>query len=418
MSAVSEPTGGMSPLVGGRNQTISDAISSYRARIAGGDIGILSAVLGFIILLAFFTILEPTTFTSTRNFANLLNQAAGVMFISMGLVFILLLGEIDLSAGYLAGTSSAILGVTLRDGNPWFLALAACLGTGALIGLVNGVLVAYVRIPSFVVTLSGFLALQGVLLAVIGEGGTIRINDSVVLAVSNRNLAPVLGWVLAGVVVLLYVAFGFVGRRRRAAKGLPLSSGAVFWGGAVLLAVVMAVLVYLFNQERAVNVEVSSLKGVPVVVPIAVFFIVFLTFVLTRTSFGRHVFAVGGNAEAARRAGINVAGTRVACFVIGGSMAAVGGIVIASRDNSVSPTTGGDVTLLFAVAAAVIGGTSLFGGRGTIIGAVLGALVVATIRNGLPLIVSKSWVVFVVTGLVLLLAATVDALSRRRGLST
>jgi D-xylose transport system permease protein len=209
--------------------------------------------------------------------------------------------------------------------------------------------------------------------------------------------------------------FGSGARRRGPATGLPLSSAAVFWGGAVVLAVVLGLLAYLFNLERAVNPDIVSLRGIPIVVPLAVVFIAGLSFVLTRTSFGRHVFAVGGNAEAARRSGINVAGTRVACFVISGSLAAVGGIIIASRDNAVSPTTGGGETLLFAVAAAVIGGTSLFGGRGTIIGAVLGALVVATIRNGLPLIASGSAIIFMVTGLVLLLAATVDALSRRRG---
>jgi len=402
-------------LVGPPAQTLREAVAEYRARLAGGDIGLLSAVLGLIALLAFFSILEPDTFTTTRNFANLMNQAAGVAFISMGLVFVLLLGEIDLSAGFLAGTAGAILGVTLSDGAPWYLAVAACLGTGAAFGLVVGLLVAYLRIPSFVVTLAFFLGLQGVLLAVIGEGGTIRISDSVILAVNNRNLSPVLGWVFVGVVVLGYVVAGYVARRRRAATGLPLSSAAVFWGGAVVLAVVLGLLAYLFNLERAVNPEIVSLRGIPIVVPLAVVFIAGLSFVLTRTSFGRHVFAVGGNAEAARRSGINVAGTRVACFVISGSLAAVGGIIIASRDNAVSPTTGGGETLLFAVAAAVIGGTSLFGGRGTIIGAVLGALVVATIRNGLPLIASGSAIIFMVTGLVLLLAATVDALSRRRG---
>ena len=401
-----------------RTQTLREAISDYRSRLAGGDIGVLSAVLGLIALLAFFSILEPDTFTTTRNFANLMNQAAGVAFISMGLVFVLLLGEIDLSAGFLAGTAGAILGVTLADGSPWYVAIAACLGTGAAFGLIIGLLVAYLRIPSFVVTLAFFLGLQGVLLAVIGEGGTIRITDPVIVAINNRNLSPVLGWVFVVVVVLAYVGLGYVARRRRASAGLPLSSPAVFWGGAIVLAAVLAALAYLFNLERAVNPDIVSLRGIPMVVPIATVFVIGLTFVLTRTSFGRHVFAVGGNAEAARRAGINVAGTRVACFVISGTMAAVGGIIIASRDNAVSPTTGGGETLLFAVAAAVIGGTSLFGGRGSIIGAVLGALVVATIRNGLPLIASGSAIIFMVTGLVLLLAATVDALSRKRGAAT
>jgi D-xylose transport system permease protein len=395
-------------------QSLREAVGEYRSRLAAGNIGPLSSVLGFVTLVVLFTALRPGVFNTPLNFANLLNQSAAVIFISMGLVFVLLLGEIDLSAGFIAGTSAAVLATTLVDGLPTILAVLACLVTGAVIGLVLGLFVAYVRVPSFVITLAAFLALQGVMLIIIGEGGTIRVDSPAILAIMNDQLPPLLGWVYWAVVVAVYVGFGLLGRRRRAAAGLRLSSAAVFWGGAVVLAIVLGVVVYVLNQERAIRPEIASIQGVPLIVPIATVLLAGLGFLLTRTAFGRHVFAVGGNAEAARRAGINVARIRIACFMISATMAAVAGILLASRDNSVSPTTGGAQTLLFAVAAAVIGGTSLFGGRGSIWSAVLGGLVIAVIANGLPLITSEAGIQFVITGLVLALAAVVDALSRRR----
>lgn len=399
-------------------QSLGQALGQYRAKLGAGDIGPISSVLGFVFLVILFTILEPGIFNTPLNFANLLNQSAAVIFISMGLVFVLLLGEIDLSAGFAAGTAAAVLATFLADGLPWPVAVLACLGTGVVIGVVIGVLVAYLRIPSFVITLAFFLALQGVMLIIIGTGGTIRVDNEAIRAVMNRNLPPLWGWVFAAVVVLGYIAVGLLRRRRRAAVGLPLGSPTLFWGGAVVLAALLAVAVYILNLERSVNPELTSLQGVPVIVPVAAVFVVGLGFVLTRTTFGRHIFAVGGNAEAARRAGINVARIRVSCFVIASTMAAVAGIILASRDGSVSPTTGGAQTLLFAVGAAVIGGTSLFGGRGSILSAVLGGLVIAVIANGLPLVTSEAGIQFVVTGLVLALAATVDALSRRRATAT
>jgi D-xylose transport system permease protein len=399
-------------------QSLREAVRDYRARIAAGDIGPLSSALGFLFLVILFTALEPGIFNTPLNFANLLNQSAAVIFISMGLVFVLLLGEIDLSAGFAAGTAAAVLATVLADGQPWYVAVVACLVTGVVIGSIIGVLVAYVRIPSFVITLAFFLALQGVMLIIIGTGGTIRVADPTIRALMNRNLPPLWGWVFAALVVLGYIAVGLMGRRRRAAAGLPLGSRAIFWGTAVVLAIVFGLAVYILNLERSVNPGATSIQGVPIIVPVATVFVVGLGFVLTRTTFGRHIFAVGGNAEAARRAGINVARIRVTCFMITSTMAAVAGIILASRDGSVSPTTGGAQTLLFAVGAAVIGGTSLFGGRGSIMSAVLGGLVIAVIANGLPLVTSEAGIQFVVTGLVLALAATVDALSRRRATAT
>ena len=336
----------------------------------------------------------------------------------MGLVFVLLLGEIDLSAGYTAGTAAAVLAVLLGDSVPWWVAVLACLATGAVIGLLIGLLVALLGIPSFVVTLAAFLGLQGVLLLVIGTGGTIPVRDPVILRIMNSQLPVWGGWVFWALVVVGFVALGLANQARRRRAGLPTGNATLFWAGAVGLAVLLAVAVYVLNLNRAVNDNVAALQGVPVVVPVATVFLLGLTFVLDRTTFGRHVYAVGGNAEAARRSGINVARVRIACFMIGSTMAAVAGILLASRDNSVSPSTGGAQTLLFAVGAAVIGGVSLFGGKGKVHNAILGGLVIAVIANGLPLITSEAGIQFVVTGSVLLLAASVDAISRRKAVVT
>jgi len=395
------------------------AVSDYVAKLRSGDIGSLSSVLGVIVLVLLFTVLKPGIFDTPRNFANLLNQSAAVIFIAMGLVFVLLLGEIDLSAGYTAGTAAAVLGVLVtQQGAPWYVAIIACLVTGTVIGLLLGLLVALLGIPSFVVTLAAFLGLQGVLLLVIGTGGTIPVRDPTILRIMNSQLPVWGGWVFWALVVVGFVALGLANQAQRRRAGLPTGNSVLFWAGAVGMAILLAVAVYVLNLERAVNVDVSSLRGVPVVVPVATLFLVALTFVLDRTTFGRHVYAVGGNAEAARRSGINVARVRIVCFMICSSMAAVAGILLASRDNSVSPSTGGAQTLLFAVGAAVIGGVSLFGGKGKVHNAILGGLVIAVIANGLPLVTSKAGIQFVVTGLVLLLAASVDAISRRKAVVT
>jgi D-xylose transport system permease protein len=398
---------------------VGGALSAWWARVRGGDVGSLPAVLGFVVLVILFSVLEPESFASTRNFSNLLNQAAPVIFIAMGLVFILLLGEIDLGAGYLAGTSAAVMGVLMTNhGISWPIAVLACVATGAVTGVVVGLLVSRLNIPSFVVTLATFLGLQGVLLLVIGEGGTIPITDETILGIMNNNLTPVLGWVLFMVIVGGFAAITFWGMAQRRRAELPVPSMALVAVKILALAVPLLIVVLLLNQERAINPMIKSLKGIPIIVPFTLVFLLGLTFLLTRTAFGRHVYAVGGNAEAARRAGINVGGIRVACFIISSIMAAIAGILLASYNNSISPTTGGSSTLLYAVGAAVIGGTSLFGGKGRVIDAILGGLVVAVIQNGLPLITQKSGVQYIVTGLVLLLAASVDAISRRRAAAT
>jgi D-xylose transport system permease protein len=399
----------------GQGGGIAESLNAYWNRVRGGDIGALPAVLGFLVLVILFSALKSDLFPTAYNAANLLQQGAAVIYIAMGLVFVLLLGEIDLSAGLTAGSSAAIMGVLMTErGLAWPLALLGCLAFGATVGLVMGYLVAILGIPSFVVTLSFFLGLQGVLLWVIGNGGTISIRDKTILSVMNKNLPVWLGWALFGIAILLYAGLSLNRRRSRTAAGLPTDSMAVTLAKVAGLALILGGATWILSVERGVNPTVASLKGVPVIVPITAVFVLVLTFLLRRTKFGRHIYAVGGNTEAARRAGINVAQVKIGCFVIGSTMAALAGVVFASRDRSISPSTGGSTTLLLAVGAAVIGGTSLFGGKGRILDAIVGGLVIAVLANGMPLITSRSEAQFIVTALVLLLAAGVDAVSRRR----
>jgi D-xylose transport system permease protein len=395
--------------------TLSDAFRDYVARLRGGDVGPLPAILGLAVLIIIFSSLRPDTFTNSFNFANLFIQSAPVIVIAMGLVFVLLIGEIDLSAGFTAGVAGAVLGVVATKHDlPWWLGVLACLAAGAAVGLVDGILVARVGIPSFVVTLAGFLALQGLLLKIIGQGGTIRIQSDTVLAIMSKNLPVWLGWVMFLLVVGGYAAVSFVAMQNRRRKGLVTQTPTLWLVKVVALAVLLGLCTYYLSIERSRNTAVTSIKGVPIVIPVVLVLLVLLTLLLTRTVFGRHVYAVGGNAEAARRAGINVARIRLLCFILCSTIAAFAGVLLASRVNSVTPATGGGETLLYGVGAAVIGGTSLFGGKGRPVDAIIGGLVVAVVQNGMLLLNKSAAVVYMVTGLVLLLAAGVDALSRRR----
>ncbi len=398
---------------------IRQAVSDYWARVRGGDIGSLPAVLGLVALVLLFGVLEGSTFLSIFNFANLINQSAAIIVLAMGLIFVLLLGEIDLSAGFAAGTCAAVLAVALNSWEmAWPLALLLALLTGAVIGIVIGLLVARLGIPSFVVTLAMFLALQGAMLLIIGEGGTMPIRSDAILVVMNGNMPVWAGWLLAIIIVGGFALTTFLAIRRRRKTGLPAEAMSVWAIKVIALAVLIFFATYLLNQERQLATAKKVIQGVPWVVVVILVLLVGLTFILQRTGFGRHVYAVGGNREAARRAGINVKGLMITCFIFCSTLAAIAGVLLASRDNSVSPSTGGAQTLLFAVGAAVIGGTSLFGGRGKIRDAVIGGLVIAVIANGLPLITQQSGIQFVVTGLVLLVAASVDAISRRRASTT
>lgn len=397
-------------------ETLKGAASNYFSRVKAGDIGSLPAVLGLVSLVAVFGAMSEY-FLTNRNFANLLTQAAPVMVIAMGLVFVLLLGEIDLAAGYASGVCGAVLVLLVTNhGWSWYTALAASIAVGAALGTMIGTLVSRLGIPSFVVTLAAFLAFQGILLLLAGEGGTIPIADKTILAVENSNLTPTQGWILWAVTSALYVVTGLnrINSRRRA--GLVVELTQLWAMKTIALLVITGLAVFQLNQERGLSAT-NSTKGVPIVAPLILLILVAGTFLLSRTAFGRHIYAVGGNAEAARRAGINVKRVRTIAFVLCSSLAAVAGMLFASRMNSISPSTGGSSTLLYAVGAAVIGGVSLFGGKGRMRDAILGGLVVAVIDNGMGLLGYGAGIQFLVTGAVLLVSAGVDAISRRGALT-
>ena len=393
--------------------TIGDSAREYVNRLRGGDMGSLPAILGLIFLVVVFASLNDR-FLTTYNMANLLVQAGSICVMAMGIVFVLLLGEIDLSAGVAGGACATITALMLIDYDwTWWLATLAGVAVGALIGAAIGSLVSFLGIPSFVVTLAFFLALQAVPLRLIGSGGSLRYDDPVLRGLSIKNVPVAAGWIAAAVIVLGFAALSLWRYRTLSAKGLvhqPI--GLVVIRIAVLAAVVLG-LTALLSANRAPNPN-FVIAGVPWVLPVVIALLLFWTFILTKTRFGRHLYAVGGNAEAARRAGINVRRIRIMAFVICSSMAALSGLLLASYVGKVSPGSGGGNVLLYAVGAAVIGGTSLFGGRGRAIDGVIGGLVIATIPNGLGLLNQASYINFLVTGGVLLLAASVDAISRRR----
>ena len=393
--------------------TLKGAAADYWSRVKAGDIGALPAILGLIALCGIFGAMS-NVFLTPGNFANLLTQAAAVIVIAMGLVFVLLLGEIDLSAGYAAGVSVAVLVILITNHQvAWYIAFPISIVVGGLLGFILGSLIARIGIPSFVVTLAAFLAFQGLLLLLAGEGGTIRIEDKTILAVENSNLSPLLSWVFFVVVAVAYVATGLNRLNTRRRAGLKTELVKLWVIKTASLLIITGGAVFALNLERSNNPDLVSLKGIPYVVPLILFLLAIGTFVLGRTAFGRHIYAVGGNAEAARRAGINVKRVRISAFVICSALAAIAGMIFASRQNSISPTTGGSSTLLYAVGAAVIGGTSLFGGKGKMRDAILGGLVVAVIDNGMGLLGYAAGIKFIVTGLVLLVSAGVDAVSRR-----
>jgi D-xylose transport system permease protein len=409
---MSTNSAGNSAIGSGHEGNVKEQISGYLLKIKSGDMGSLPAMLGLVILAILFTAMSPV-FLTALNFANLFNQAATLIVLAMGLVFVLVLAEIDLSAGVTAGVSAAILVISLHNNVNWILSIFIAIVTGVVIGYFIGVIVARVGIPSFVVTLACFLAFQGLQLLIIGNGGLYRIENSQVLAIQNSNLTLLQGWIFYAVGILLFIYSGFAARRRRSRNNQP-NRPMVFLYAKIAFAVVAgAGVVAALNLERSSNKD-FPIHGVPIVIPVVIVLFVLGTFVLDRTKFGRHVYAVGGNPEAARRAGIKVTGVKIAVFTICSTTAAISGIISASRVGSVDASMGRTI-VLNGVAAAVVGGVSLFGGKGRLSQAVIGGFVIAIIDNGLGLMGYNSGINLLITGAVLLLAASADAISRKRG---
>jgi D-xylose transport system permease protein len=391
--------------------SLGEYLKASLARVRAGESGVLPVVGGLLVISILFQSLN-SNFLSSRNLVNLLIQGAAYMLLAMGELFALLLGEIDLSIGFVSGIGGIVTAKLVQQstGWPWWAAILVALLVCAVIGVVQGTIITRLGLPSFVVTLAGFLGFQGAMLLILGKGGSTPINDKVINDLVSGNLTPTMSWI-----VMLAVAGVFAGRtwlreEGRRASGLvaPPRSLTVVKMGAVVVAA--AAIVLLCNADRGAIVPI---RGMPWVVLIVLGVLACWTLLLGRTKFGRYVYAIGGNAEAARRAGVRLARIRTLAFMLASFTAGIAGIIYASRLRSVSTALDGGTLVLYAVAAAVIGGASLFGGRGKAIHAVLGGLVIAAIDNGMGLQGYSAAAKYVVTALVLLAAVTIDAVARR-----
>lgn len=384
---------------------IAGAVRAFIDRVRSGDLGMLPVVIGLVLISVVFTTLNPV-FLAPNNLVNLLFDAAAVGLISLGVVFVLLLGEIDLSIGSMSGLASAIIGVLwVNSGVPLPLAIAGAVTAGVAVGLVYGFLRNKFEMPSFVATLAGLLALLGMQLYILGPTGSINLPyTSPLVRFGQILIMPAwLSYALAVAPGAVMIVTGMATIKRRAAASLSSSGASVLFAKAGLLTAALLVAVIYLNQGR----------GVPWMFGVFVAFVVIMDYLLTRTQWGRSLFAVGGNAEAARRSGINVRRIRMSAFILCSSFAALGGVFSAARLASSSQQAGtGDVNLN-AIAAAVIGGTSLFGGRGSAWSALLGILVIQAISNGLTLLNLSSSLRYMITGGVLAIAVIVDSLARR-----
>jgi D-xylose transport system permease protein len=377
--------------------------------IRTGNLGVLPIVVGMIFIVVFFGF-KATNFFTAANFSNIIVQMAGTAMLAYGVVFVLLLGEIDLSISYVAGIGALTVAELQLPGSGHqingLLAMVAAIAICAVIGLAQGSIVAFVGVPSFVVTLAGFLIWQGVILQKLEQPGSIIIQDRWINYTASYYFSTIGGWIIALIITGIYaltVLGGLFGKRR---------AGVAIGNAGLVIAKLVGVAVAAFGTVAICN-HAQIPHGLPLAGVLVVIALVLLTFLAKRTTFGRHVYAVGGNAEAARRAGINVPRIRVLVFMISSSMAAVGGIILAANVNSVDLNFGGGTLLLDAISAAVIGGVSLFGGRGEVRAAFLGALLLATVSNGLNTAGYANGIIYMVTGVILLLAVTLDTFARR-----
>lgn len=390
----------------GRRMSPAEGFAQWKNGLASGDIGSLPVILGLLVITVIFQA-QNSNFLSAQNITNLILQLASIALVSTGIVFILLIGEIDLSVAAIAGVGAMLIArLVAQDGNEihWIFALGIAALAALVIGLIHGYFVAKLGVPSLIVTLATFFILRGLVQGPIAGGtGLIRVADPAIVAVANRFLSPGVSWVLGIVGVVAYAVVMFLDDRSTIQQGLTAQSGAALAGKVGAAAVLTLGLVAITNSDR----------GLPLLAVILAFFVVGWTIVAERTRFGRHVYAVGGNAEAARRAGIDVDRIKIACFAIGAFMAAVGGLVVASRLRSADNAIPVSNLLLNSIAAAVIGGASLFGGRGRIVNALQGALVIGSVESGMGLLGWPSDRKFMVTGAILLLAVTIDSVTRR-----
>ncbi|NUP51836.1 MAG: sugar ABC transporter permease [Catenulispora sp.] len=388
-----------------RESGVSGYWAEFMRRVKGGELGSLPVIVALAVIWIVFWALN-STFLSAQNLSNLSQQIVGTGMIALGIVFVLLLGEIDLSVGSVSGLAAAVFAVSsVNNGVNQWLALLLALATGAGTGLIHGFFFARIGVPAFVVTLAGNLAWNGLMLNVLGTSGTVNLpNDDIVSKLYNTFYGQLAAaYSVAAVAVALYAVVAWLGRARRVKAGVPAQPVGEIIARTVVLAIVAFGVAYVFNQY----------KGLPLAPLIFLIFIVVGDFILRRTVYGRRVFAVGGSIEAARRAGISVPFIRISVFTISGFMAAVGGLFLAGQIESASQTSGGGNLLMNSIAAAVIGGTSLFGGRGKTWSALLGALVIGSIQSGMNIQGLSNSIQYMITGAVLLAAVVIDSVARR-----
>jgi D-xylose transport system permease protein len=385
------------------SRSAAGLVEAVRRRVRAGTLGPWPVLIGLLVIGAVFEALS-SSFLSAQNLYFLTVQIAAVGAIAVGVVLVLLLGEIDLSVGSVSGVAGAALAVcSVRYGVPDWLAVLAALALGATIGTAQGLLIARVGVPAFVVTLGGLMGWQGLQLSLLGTQGSINLPYSGGLAtITHTNLTRPAGWLLGLAIVLGYLALAWRDRRRRERAGLAVA-------GPVPLAVRTGGLAVVCLGTVAV---LNAYAGVPLSLVILLSIVAAFDLLLRRTRFGRSVFAIGGNLEAARRAGINVTAVRVTAFALCATLAAVGGVLAASRGYAANQSSGGGDALLMAIAAAVIGGTSLFGGRGSTYSALLGMLVLGSIQSGMFLLDLDASVRYMITAAVLVGAVVLDSLSR------
>ena len=382
--------------------------------LISGDVSSYGILIGLILIWAVFEIANKS-FLAPLNLANMLSQISSIGILSVGVILVLLIGEIDLSVGAASGFTAGImtvLSVNLRF--PGIAAILLAILLGLTIGAIQGFWIAKGHVPSFIVTLAGLLVWQGGLIYFIGEAGTLNLRDPIITGIANTSLPVWAGWALGIIAILIITITSFGGRNLRARARLPVKPISIVIAQLLIISIVILVVIGLMNINRNLISTNKPIQGMPSA------FLVFLGFVtvfhwITRyTTLGRHIYAVGGNPEAARRASIDVDKVRIVVFSLCSGIAACGGIVAASRLYAVDTGSGSGDVLLNAIAAAVIGGTSLFGGRGTIWSALLGALIIGSINNGMDLLSFPSSIKYVITGCVLLLAVTIDSTSRAR----
>ena len=396
--------------------SVADYGKIWLKRIRSGESGALPVIIGLIVIVLIFQV-KSSLFLSAGNLVNLMTQAAFIITLGMAEVFVLLLGEIDLAAGFTAACGAVIALYMVAKGYPWWAAVLVTLAATGAYGALQGFIITRLRLPSFVVTLAGSLGLSGVLLfpisatGSIGNGGVIRLNSTVLNDIEGGALSATASWIVMIVLVALAGLMMYLRDYRRRAAGLVAPPLSITLLKIAVVAIAGVVVVLVGNTNR--GTLLLAVRGLPWVVLVVLAILVLYSTLLSRTRFGRYIYAIGGNAEAARRAGVNTNRIRVAAFALCGLTAGITGIILSSYLGSISSGVNGGQNVLNAVAAAVIGGTSLFGGRGKMMDALLGGLVVGVIANGLQLLGLSPSAQLMWTALVLLAAVTVDALTRR-----